>query len=296
MNLLITGANGFVGRHLIAEAESRKLSYFSLKRGKHNEIDVPVQKCQIVIHLAGRAHILSESSNDSREQFFDANCKFALDVAKKAFSSGMKRFIYVSSVGVYGKSSCVKILSEDDELSPVEVYAESKLAAELQLINLAEELGFELVIVRPALVYGVGAPGNIQRILKLIRNCPVIPLGERRNRRTFLSVKNLVDFLLLVGEHPSAPGQTFNIADEEAISTYELVTRLAVGMKKKRVVVGIPRFIWRYLLRALGKPKLYEQLFEDLVLDTSRARKVLGWEQPVSPRDELIKTGEMFVN
>src|SRR5690606_22185843 len=137
------------------------------------------------------------------------------------------------------------------------------LEAEKQLTLLSNQAGFELVIVRPALVYGFDAPGNILRLLKLTSQLPIIPIAERKNKRSFVYVENLVDFLLLVATHPNANGKSFNIADD-AISTYDLIDGFAKGMGRNPLLLSFPRFVWKTLLRFAGKQKVYEQLFEDL--------------------------------
>jgi len=292
---LITGSSGFIGRHLIELCKSREID-FEVVRKNESEAGkfFQVTDFSTVIHLAGRAHILNETSKFPYNEFYEANCEYALDTARAAALKGAARFIYVSSIGVYGKSCSDDLISENSLLEPVEDYAKSKLEAERKLTALSKELSFELVIVRPALVYGFDAPGNIERLLKLTANLPFLPIAEKYNKRSFVYVENLVEFLLLVAQHPKAAGKIFNVADS-AISTYELVNNFAKGMGRKPLLFSLPRFIWKIALRLLGKKKVYEQLFEDLVLDMASAEKELGWKSKHDTVASLQETGKRFI-
>ncbi|WP_181394973.1 MULTISPECIES: NAD-dependent epimerase/dehydratase family protein [Pseudidiomarina] len=293
--IYISGSGGFIGRYVLAIARTKNIYYRCIHRYSVDESFCENNLSDFaLIHLAGRAHVLKELSESAYEEFAKANCDYAVDVALSAAKNGLKRFVYVSSVGVYGKSYSNSIISENTPLAPIEDYAKSKLDAERKLTILSKELGFELVIVRPALVYGFDAPGNIERLLKLTAKLPVIPIAEKCNKRSFVYVENLVDFLLLVAMHPKAAGKTFNIADEP-ISTHDLINNLAKGMGLKRHLFAPPRFIWELLLRLTGKKKIYEQLFEDLVLDMSLAEKELGWQPKHDTVASLQETGKRFI-
>ena len=292
---LVTGANGFVGRHLCSYF-SKSESLYQIVEGTTTRVDgVDFPKGDVLIHLAGRAHVMNEESSNPAKAFFEANCSYATSVAKKAHAAGVKRFVYVSSVGVYGLSSTPEIITEESPVAPVELYAESKLEGERQLQLLSEELGFELVIVRPALVYGFDAPGNVERVLKFLSRNKVVPFSTDRNQRTFLSVDNLVAFLALVARHPRAKGQIFNIADVEKLSTYKFYRELAYGMRSKALFPKLPRILWKLFLFTLRRRKIYQQLFEDLSLSTSKACSILGWQQPFAAQNALRKTGQHYM-
>lgn len=292
--IAITGSSGFVGRHLCEEARQRNIKYVTVRRQPIESAKMELPFAETWIHLAGRAHILNESSSNPASEFFKANSEYAVKIAEEAFHQGMKRFVYVSSVGVYGLSGCQFPISEDTEENPNELYAQSKLDGEQRLKKLAIELGFELVIVRPALVYGFDAPGNIQRVLVYLVKRKIVPFATSRNKRTFLSVENLVDFLLFVSEASGAAGETFNIADGETLSTRDFYESIAEGMDKETIFIELPRALWKATLSVFGRKKLYQQLFEDLVLDSSKACKLLGWKQPLQARVALRKVGEQF--
>ncbi|WP_411359014.1 NAD-dependent epimerase/dehydratase family protein [Pseudidiomarina salilacus] len=290
MSLLITGSSGFIGRHLCAQLIAQQRSFEILDRELLALSAFP-DSADTVIHLAGKAH----NRHAPYAEFYDANCQYALNVASAAAAKGLKRFVYVSSSGVYGKSSSLTILTEESELIPSENYSRSKIEGERQLKLLSEDLGFDLVIVRPALVYGADAPGNIERLLRLIDKSPVIPIGNDTNKRSFAYISNFVEFLLVVAEHPNAAGKVFNYKDSD-LSTHQLIDGFAHGMNKRPLTFSLPKRIWRVILRSLGKRKLYEQLFENLILDDSRAQQELDWQAPHTVEQALTETGRKFCN
>ncbi len=292
---LVTGSSGFVGRHFCNYLASSRKPYEIIIRPKESSDEVEVPVGDVLIHLAGRAHVLNDESKNPKKEFFDANCKYALAVARKAHAIGVKRFVYVSSIGVYGVSSFPEPITEESPRAPVELYAESKLEGEQQLKGLSEKLGFELVIVRPALVYGFDAPGNVERVLRFINKSKFVPFSTDLNKRTFLSINNLVAFLELVAIHPKAAGEAFNIADQQQFSTYQFYRQLARGMNNKALFPRLPRSVWKLLLKALGKSKLYQQLFENLSLSTCKAQEILDWRQPYDAESELHKTGQKYI-
>ncbi|RUO19609.1 hypothetical protein CWE08_09255 [Aliidiomarina iranensis] len=294
-NYLLTGSSGFIGRHLVDWCKQKQIDVILLARNKNVEKPIRFsENFSTVIHLAGRAHVLNESSDRHYDEFYKANCEYALNVARAASKKGLKRFVYVSTIGVYGKSSSECVITETTPLNPVENYSKTKLEAEKKLKTLSEELGFELVIVRPALVYGYDAPGNIASLFRLIEKFPIIPIAEKENKRALIYVENLVSFLMVVATHQNAAGKIFNVADG-AISTHNLIAGFASGMSKKPVLFSLPRIVWKVLLKLMGKQKMYEQLFEDLVIDMTYATNELGWFPKHDTKTALEQSGRMFM-
>ena len=294
MALWVTGSSGFVGIHLTAYLTSNNREFSCISRALGTEDVKFPERCDCVIHLAGRAHILKDLAKDPLKEFRAANCDYALHIAREAFSRGMKRFVYVSTIGVYGLSESANSIVEDSVLAPIEYYAQSKYEAEIKLRKLSELLNFQLVIVRPSLVYGGNAPGNIRRIFNLINHIPVIPIAERNNSRSFVYVDNLVHFLVLVCDHDAAIGQVYNIADDP-ISTRQMVRGFSKGMNKRRLMFGLQKTLAKWLFLLLGREKMYQQLFESLVLDMTKAEKELGWRQVIDTDTALFEAGQEFM-
>ncbi|WP_408698867.1 NAD-dependent epimerase/dehydratase family protein, partial [Acinetobacter baumannii] len=248
----------------------------------------------VIIHLAGRAHILNEKVKDPLQEFRKVNVEGTLELAKQALENKVKRFIFISSIGVNGSSTNGKAFSEQDVPQPHADYAVSKLEAELALQKLFEGTETELVIIRPPLVYAAHAPGNFARLLKLASTNIPLPFIGVNNKRTFVALENLVNFIECCITHPLAKNELFLIADTESLSTKQLVTYLRQGMQKKANLIYIPHFVMKLGALGIGKIKLYEQLFGSLEVDSSKARTLLGWQPPLSAVSAIQKAGNEY--
>jgi len=203
-----------------------------------------------------------------------------LRLAEEAAKAGVKRFIFVSSVGVNGSSTRSIPFGADSVPKPHNYYTKSKYEAELGLKKIAAKTGLEVVIVRPTLVYGARASGNFAMLIKLVKIFPVLPFGLSHNKRSFISVHNLVDLLITCVNHPNAPGQIFLASDGEAISTKEFTDQIAKGLRKNVFQLPIPSSFMRLVGKLIGKPALIEQLFGNLEVDSSNINQLLDWEPP----------------
>ncbi|MFW5993356.1 MAG: NAD-dependent epimerase/dehydratase family protein, partial [Desulfohalobiaceae bacterium] len=230
MNILVTGCSGFIGRHLVPYLSKDKEHFVRIMPGRTDSIPfagiehaetVPcrcistktnwkdvLQGVDAVVHLAARAHVRQESAADSLTEFRKVNAAGSVNLAQEAARAGANRFIFISSIGVYGNQGSGPITVHDPP-APVEPYAVSKLEAEMGLRKISAETGLEVVIIRPPLVYGPGAPGNFARLLRLVQKGVPLPLGLVQNKRSLVAVDNLVDLILTCVEHPAAAGETF---------------------------------------------------------------------------------------
>lgn len=307
MKLLVTGATGFVGQSLV-----KKISFMydiiSLVRAQSNVLPENVQQLiakdifkadlpddiDVIIHLAGRAHILNEQTTDPLSEFRKVNVEGTLQLARQAFEKKVKRFIFMSSIGVNGSVTSQQPFTEDAAPQPHADYAVSKLEAEQELKKLFSGSNTELVIIRPPLVYAAHAPGNFARLLKLVTTNLPLPFAGTINKRSFVALENLVDFIQTCIEHPNAANQTFLVADQESISTRELVQYLKEGMGKTPYFIYIPQPLMKLGAACVGKAKLYEQLFESLEVDSSKALQLLGWTPPLATDQALKKVGRSY--
>ena len=274
--MLITGASGFIGRHLLAELAARGMPHKIYSR--HSNLTAV--SASTVIHLAGRAHVLRDASANPLAEFRDANVVFALEIAKRAVVAGVQRFIYVSSIGVNGSESKNTPFIETDMPAPHTPYAQSKYEGELALLALGKESGMEIVIIRPPLVYGAGAPGNFGLLMRWMARGVPLPLGAIRNRRSLLYVGNLVDFLIVCTHHPKAANQTFLLSDGVDVSTTQLLQTLAAAQGVSSRLIPVPASWLQAALNFLGKRDLAQRLLSNLQVDSSKARELLGWQPP----------------
>lgn len=310
IKILITGASGFVGQTLIQKLHhNRNLELIVLSRKAvktlHNDVRQLVgndifsiqwsKDIDVVIHLAGRAHILNEQTTDRLSEFRKVNVEGTLQLARQALEKKVKRFIFMSSIGVNGSVTLQQPFTEDAIPQPHADYAVSKLEAEHELKKLFAGSDTELVIIRPPLVYAAHAPGNFARLLKLVASNLPLPFAGTNNKRSFVALENLVDFIQTCIEHPNAANQTFLVADQTPISTRELVQYLKQGMGKPARFIYIPQSLMKLGAVCIGKSKLYEQLFESLEVDTTKAQKLLGWTAPLSTQQAMLQAGQNYL-
>lgn len=307
--ILITGGNGFVGKALIFDLlKKTNVQVVSLVRSYQIqpqaveqlvaenifEVEFP-ENTDVIVHLAGRAHILNEQTTDPLTEFRKVNVEGTLQLARQALGKKVKRFIFMSSIGVNGAVTLQQPFTEDTLAQPHADYALSKLEAEEKLKKLFAGSDTELVIIRPPLVYAAYAPGNFARLLKLVATNLPLPFARTQNKRSFVALENLVDFIQVCIEHPNAANQTFLVADQNSISTRELVQYLKQGMGKTPYFIYIPQPLMKLGAACVGKSKLYEQLFESLEVDASKAQKLLGWIAPLSTQQAMLKAGQDYL-
>ncbi len=304
--VLITGANGFVGSTTCPAFQQAGWTVLGTARkatGKDNMLTVSdigamtvtdwlplLQGIEVVVHLAGRAHILKEAISDTLSEFRRINTEGTMQLMAAAEQAGVKRFVFVSSIKVNGDVSNNGAFREESPVNPHKPYAISKYEAEVALRSMVAKSGMELVIVRPPLVYGAGVKGNFAKLQKLVAAGIPLPVGLADNQRTLIGVDNLASFLVCCAEHPQAAGELFLIGDESSISTKELVTLLGQSIGKKSILLPIPPFIARLGANLTGKQDLFNQLFGSLVVDISKAKNLVQW-QPAATVTQLLALG-----
>ncbi len=288
--ILLTGATGFIGRSYVENETQRPLRCVVRSDSEFEHDDCftieslsatsdwtgAFEGVDVVIHLAGLAH--SYSKNDS--ELHEVNCLATLNFARQAAAGGVKRFVFVSTIGVNGNSTQGSPVDESSAVEPCSLYAESKYCAERGLWRIAEDTGLEVVVVRPPLVYGAKASGNFKKLIKLVRILPWLPFGAVENRRSLISVRNLVNFLYHCAVHPKAGGEVFVVADGAPLSIKEITSKLAVGMQKEKLQLPIPVLFISVVAVLVGKKVQAQQLLGDLEVDSTKARSLLSW-QPV---------------
>ena len=313
--ILVTGATGFIGRCLVdrlvgqgtyeiklALRSKAKLPIDILDQCTAIEIgnldgdthwEVPLKGVDVVVHLAARAHVLNDRAEDPRQAFLETNFYGTRQLAKIASECGVKRFVYISSIGVNGSQTEIeKPFTELDEPQPHNAYAKSKWEAEQALREISEKSGMEFVIVRPPLVYGKDAPGNFAQLLKLVSSGVPIPLGAVQNQRSLVALDNLVDFIEVCCIHPKAANQVFLVSDGEDISTLNLIDGIAQSIGRKVHMVAVPLWLLNIGAAMLGQRAAVQRLCGNLQLDISKTNDVLGWMPKFSVREGLRRATE----
>jgi nucleoside-diphosphate-sugar epimerase len=305
MKVLVTGATGFIGSALLHSLERTSVEVFACARNVpftgFDSRQVRWVHCDLVssrdplaglagldavVHLAARAHVLGKKDRESLEDYRRINVKGSIKLARSAVGRGVKRFVFISSIGVNGNRS-FQPFTAGDSPNPVEPYAVSKLEAETELRRISVETGLELVVIRPTLVYGPCAPGNFARLIKLVRGGIPLPFAAVKNRRSLLALGNLVDLITVCIDHPAAAGQVFLAADGEAISTPELLRKLARAAGRPARLFPVPRAVLMLAGRMVGRAAEMEKLIGSLEVDISHTCKTLGWSPSVSMDQEL---------
>lgn len=306
--IFITGASGFLGQALVCRTSTISANgVIAAVRQKQVNLppQVPVvhgyelvgetnwmsalQGVRVVVHCAARAHVLREKSADPLEDFRAVNVAGTLNLARQAASSGVKRFLFISSIGVNGNSTVAgRPFSHEDDPYPHDYYAVSKYEAEQALLALSAETGMEVVIIRPPLVYGPNAPGNFGKLLDWVGRGVPLPLrAVRENRRSFIALDNLVDLIIRCVEHPAAANQIFLAGDGEDLSTAELLERLGRAMGKPARLIPVPVWMLWSGATVLGKRAVAQRLLGSLQVNIAKTREVLGWEPPVGVDEGL---------
>lgn len=305
MNLLLTGATGFLGSQLATALHSEQdVNMTAAVRRPVETPDINVVEisdisastdwsaalpCQeVVIHAAARAHIMKDEVDDPLTEYRRVNVEGTLNLAKQAASAGVKRFIYISSIKVNGEKTLQgKPFTADDKPQPEDAYGISKLEAEQGLQQLAAETGLEVVIIRPPLVYGPSVKGNFSSMIKLVKKGLPLPLGSVHNQRSLVGRDNLVDLIITCIDHPAASNQVFLAGDGEDLSTTELLRCVAKAAGKPSRLIPVPAALLKLAAIVLGKKAVADRLLGSLQVDISKTQTLLGWQPPVSVEEGL---------
>ena len=301
MKILLTGGSGFVGRHLVKALAPNDLVLLGRSRAHDftgtwfcSEIDGQsnFSEClvgiDIVVHCAGRAHITNEINSDPIGMYRAVNCEGTENLAKQSAIAGVKRFIFISTIKVLGEQTEPgQAFRSDDPFNPQDPYSISKVEAEVGLKLIGEAYGMEIVIIRPPLVYGQGVKGNFASLLKLARLPIPLPFGSIQNKRSLVSVENLVDLIVICLNHPNAKNQTFLVSDDDDMSTSILFSRLADAGGYKAYIFSFPLVLLSIALRVLGKSPIYERLCGSMQVNIDYTKSQLGWIPPFKIKGSL---------
>ena len=291
MKILITGQNGFIGKALFNSLQQQKHQVRGTVRNKQKiqktqknkdilvvgNIDSttdwkdPLTDVEVVIHLANRAHVLNDQVRDPLAIFREVNVAGTIQLAKQAVESGVKRFIFVSSIKVNGEQTSKHPFTVNDKPNPQDPYAISKLEAENTLRKIAQKSSMEIVIIRPPLVYGQGVKGNFQRLSRLVELGIPLPFSSIKNKRSLISLDNLLQILSKAVIDPAVANQTLLVSDALDLSTPQLIKKIANSIGKPARLFPFPIKLLKVIGRLTGQSEIINRLTENLQIDgTSR--------------------------
>ena len=236
---------------------------------------------------------MNESGSDIDALYRATNTFGTLRLAQQAADAGVKRFVFLSSIKVNGEERD-EAYSENDQPAPIGPYATSKRDAELGLWEVADRSGMEVVVIRPPLVYGPGVKANFLSMMRWLHRGVPLPFGAISNRRSLVSIGNLVDFIITCVDHPAAANETFMVSDGEDLSTTDLLVRLAAALEVKARLIKVPVPVLRLGATMFGQGETLRRLCGSLCVDASKANRLLNWSPPLSVDDGLRAAADHF--
>ena len=302
MKILVTGANGFIGAHLCHELSRRGISFRATARNSNannyadfvscdletaDSLDQLMDGCDLVVHLAGRAHV---ANDDSLEKYQVANEFVTRRLANAALQSGIARFVYLSSIKVNGESNDPRLpFRSSDNPMPLDNYGRSKLSAELALREICQANTMDYVIIRPPLVYGKGVKANFSALISAVKRGIPLPIATVKNVRSMIGINNLVDLIIATCTNQNAANQTFLASDGIDTSTPALVRFIATSLNRRPRIFPFPISILRLLAAVFGKSLAIDKLTGSLSVDISHTTSTLNWHPPFSIESEIAK-------
>ena len=311
MRVAITGSNGCIGQNLCNALKNNSHKIRQLVRyDQHNSIDSfsvgdishntdwskALEDVDCIIHCAGLAHNLHRSKNLNLTSFEEINVLGTINLAEQASRLGVNRMVFLSSLKVNGDLTTKDCpFTEKSVPKPRGEYAQSKWDAEQKLREISSNSKLDVITVRPPLVYGPGVKANFLYLLKAVSLGLPLPLGSIDNRRSFISVDNLTDFLIACITKPEACGETFLVSDDEDISTSYLIESMEKLMNKPSRLFYLPK---KFMLLGgflINKENMIRSLVDSLQVDISYTKKTLSWEPKYTLQESLKNTIDSFL-
>lgn len=297
MKYLVTGASGFLGTHLCNYFKKNGIDYIGATRENVGDLtlfsDWPrlFENIDVVVHAAAKAHDMSGAAG-LKETYHRVNLKLTQELASAAKKNGVKKFIFISTIKVNGEFSGERPFKADDKPNPTDDYGVSKHLAEQEVLKLHAPGIFDVVIIRPCLIYGPGVKANFKNLINLVKTGLPLPFGAIHNKRSFVSVDNLSSFILHCSTNPQASGHIFLVSDGQDLSLTELLKAISSSLNVSPLLLPVPAPLLKFLLFVLRKTDLSVRLFSNLQVDIRKNKEILGWNPPYNTDDELKKIQE----
>lgn len=309
--VLVTGATGFVGRHLLPLLLGRGHTVRAAVRGAqglppqvepvpitgigaHTDWSAALDGIDAVVHLAARVHVMRDRAADPLAAFRAVNRDGTARLADSAAAAGVGRFVYVSSIKAVCDESRPEPVSDRTPADPHSPYGVSKREAELALAEIAARTGMQACVLRPPLVYGPGVGGNFLTLMELVRRGVPLPLGAVDNRRSLLFVGNLADAIERCLTHPGAAGGNFLLHDGDPPSTPTLIRDIAGALGVPARLIPMPGGALALAARLAGRSAAWDRVGGTLVVDDRGIRDAVGWVPPHDRAQGLRATAEWF--
>lgn len=309
--ILLTGSTGFVGDEVLKALSGHNIavlgrtkpssvadkSFYTLSLGSKTDFSTAIKSVDCIIHCAARVHIMDDDSLNPLEAYREVNTAGTINFATQAAKSGVSRFIFVSSIKVNGEGTSLgQPFTFADAHCPESDYGLSKAEAEQQLIKIGKETGMEVVIIRPTLVYGPGVKANFASLMSLVSKGIPLPFGcVTNNKRSLVSVDNLVDLIVTCIEHPKAANQVFLVSDDHDVSTSEMLRQMSIALGKSTFQLPVPLWCYKLVGKLFRKEDVIDRLIGSLQVDITHTKKTLGWNPPQSLEDGFKKTAQAFL-
>lgn len=312
MNVLVTGANGFVGRALCSHL--RTIATFDVvgcvrKIDGFDDAQAPIVAVgdltaetnwsnalvdvDVIVHAAARVHVMNDIATDPLAAFRKVNVEGTLNLARQAAAAGVRRFVFISSIKVNGEGTALgKPYRADDIPAPTDPYGISKMEAEQGLFRVAAETGMEVTVIRPVLVYGPGVKANFLSMMKWLSKGVPLPLGAIHNKRSLVALDNLVDLIVTCLDHPAAANQVFMVSDGADLSMTQLLKLVGEAFGRPARLLPVPAIFLTLLAAILGKRDVARRLCGSLQVDIAKTRELLGWQPPLTVQEGLKKVAE----
>ena len=284
MKVLVTGPSGFLGRNLVQWLRARNYSVIEFDRS-NPDYSNQLSGTEAVVHCAALVHSFE---NIPYKEYQASNVILSLKVAEAAIEAGVSKFIFISTIKVFGEEREIPI-SEESQLRPQDDYSKSKLEAEQELKKLFSKSSAQLIILRPPLIYGPGVKANLKALIDLVKTSIPLPFKFITNRRSLIFVKNfsdLIEKIISTNHHESFE---LNVSDC-TLSLYELTSSLKEVLASKTIIFSVPNILLKLIFFMSGQTKKYPRLYGSLSIDNSKLKSKLNWNRPFSLKEALIQT------